>query len=158
MLPKIPELRLIAKRRASAAVVCISESWLDFTITDAEILLEEYTVLRNDRNRQGGGLCSFIRSDLAYNTRTDLHDNNINAIWYNILSPKSKPILVGTFYNPHRDTDFRVKFNQILSNIHPSQETYGTVIFVLELNFVTVKHHQLPRHTLTCFLVLVSSK
>ena len=93
-------------------------------MTDSEILVDGYSVLRNDRNRHGGGVCMFIRSDIAYNPRTDLDDENVRAVWCDISLPKSKPILVGTFYNPHRDSDFRTNFDKVLANINPGQETY----------------------------------
>ena len=55
LLPKISELRSLVSK-ASPAVVAISESWLDKSVPDNEINIQEYTVLRHDRNRCGGGV------------------------------------------------------------------------------------------------------
>ena len=60
LLPKISELRLFAQN-AKPATICISETWLDDSITNAEIDLPGYTIERNDRNRHGGGVCLYIR-------------------------------------------------------------------------------------------------
>ena len=54
LVNKIPELKIIAQK-TRAAVIGISETWFDDTITDAEIAISGYSVLRHDRNREGGG-------------------------------------------------------------------------------------------------------
>lgn len=123
ILPKLSEIKLIASQ-TRAAIISVSESWLDSSITDSEILIDGYYSIRKDRNRQGGGVCMFIRSDIASNLRTDINTEGVEAIWTDILLPKSKPILVGTIYRPQTHTDFLDKFDQMLSNVCFSQETY----------------------------------
>ena len=54
------ELKILAEK-ISPATISISESWLDSSVTDNEITLPGYGVLRNDRNRQGGGVCIFYK-------------------------------------------------------------------------------------------------
>ena len=61
---------------------------------------------RNDRNRHGGGVCVYIRSDIAYNRRMDLHQDHLETLWIDILLPKSKPILVGTCYRTEDKNSF----------------------------------------------------
>ena len=63
LLPKIDELRDIAKR-TKAAVIGISESKLDSTVLDPEIYIDNYEILRFDRNWHGGGVACYIRSDI----------------------------------------------------------------------------------------------
>ena len=55
LLPKIDELRYIAKN-SNAAVIGISESKLDNTVYDSEAAIDGYIIVRNDRNRKGGGV------------------------------------------------------------------------------------------------------
>ena len=71
LLPKIDELSLLAKS-TNVAVMAITESWLDETIPDSEIAIPGYILERKDRNREGGGVCMFIRDNLAFNRRNDL--------------------------------------------------------------------------------------
>ena len=59
LLPKISELRLLAAK-TKAAVIAISESWLDQTVGDGEIYIDGYCLERKDRNRNGGGVCLYI--------------------------------------------------------------------------------------------------
>lgn len=46
-------------------VVCFTETWLNDTISDRMICLNGFKLIRNDRNRHGGGICVFIRSNLS---------------------------------------------------------------------------------------------
>ena len=66
LLPKIEELRFIAKS-TNAAVIGICESKLDASVLEQEINIDNYKILRCDRNRQGGGVARYIRNDLSYN-------------------------------------------------------------------------------------------
>ena len=72
LLPKIDELRDIAKR-TKAAVIGISESKLDSTVLDPEIYFENYEILHFDGNRHGRRVACCIRSisdhQLIYCTR-----------------------------------------------------------------------------------------
>ena len=53
LVNKMPELKIIAQK-TRAAVIGISETWFDDSITDAEIAINGYSVLRHNRNREGG--------------------------------------------------------------------------------------------------------
>ena len=65
LLPKIDEIRYIAER-TKAAVIGITESKLDESIFQSEIQIDNYDLLRCDRNRNGGGVACYIRSDISY--------------------------------------------------------------------------------------------
>ena len=85
LLPKIDELRDTAKR-TKAAVIGISESKLDSTVLDPDIYIDDYEMLRFDRNRHGGGVACFIRSDISYKLNSFL-PNEIENITFDILMP-----------------------------------------------------------------------
>ena len=72
LLPKIDELRAIAYS-TKLSVIGITESKLDDTVTNAEISIEGYDVLRCDRNRRGGGVTCYIRDDLCYSNTLRPH-------------------------------------------------------------------------------------
>ena len=48
-------------------IVCISETWLDSDIVDNELLIDDYKIIRLDRNRHEGGIALYIRHDLPHN-------------------------------------------------------------------------------------------
>ena len=70
-IPKISQLRLIATNSRTVANG-ITETWLDGSISENEINVENYTVYRKDRNCEGGGIYIFVRNSLVSNIHTDL--------------------------------------------------------------------------------------
>ena len=77
-----------------AAVMGITESKLDDFILDSEIQIDNYQILRCDRNRKGGGVACYVRNDLNY-IEKDFFPEKIENIFCEILLPKTKPITVG---------------------------------------------------------------
>ena len=61
-LSKIEEFRLIAKS-TNAAVTSICESKLDASVIAKKVNLDNYKILRCDRNRHGGSVAGYIRND-----------------------------------------------------------------------------------------------
>ena len=123
LLPKISELRLFSQK-AKPATISVCETWLDDSITDAEIELSGYSIERKDRNRQGGGVCPYIRNDLAYNKRSDLDTFDVESVWIHIHLPKTKPILIASVYRPPNQTDFLNTLDELLKSTEPSEEIY----------------------------------
>ena len=41
----------------NAAVIAVTETWLDNIICDNEVCIPGYIIQRTDRNRDGGGVC-----------------------------------------------------------------------------------------------------
>ena len=85
-MPKIDELRLIAKR-SNAAVIGLTETKLDDTIQIGEIESEGYSLERSDRNRKGGGVACYVRNDLSYNVRENF-SNEIETYFLTYCSQK----------------------------------------------------------------------
>ena len=46
-------------------------------ILNSEIYLPGYEIVRRDRNRNGGSVCSYIKTAISYSVRTDLNINNL---------------------------------------------------------------------------------
>ena len=102
---KMSELRIIAKN-SNAAVIGITETWLDSTYTDACVSIDGYNLIRRDRDGHAGGVCAYIREDLAYNTREDLNNVDLEDLWFEILLPKSKPLYIGICYRTKDNKKF----------------------------------------------------
>ena len=129
LLPKIDELRDIAKR-TKAAVIGISESKLDSTVLDPEIYIDNYEILRFDRNRHGGGVACYIRSDISYKLNSFL-PNEIENITFNILMPHTKPITVGIICRPPNQSKFLDIFEENLPKLNTS---YHEICFLGDFN------------------------
>ena len=111
LLPKIDQLRdLVLKARPT--VLGLTETWCDDSITVEEISIPEYICVRKDRNREGGGVCMYIRADVAFNIRSDLDQSDKEAIWVDLLLPKTKTI--GVCYRPPKQMDFFQKLEKFL--------------------------------------------
>ena len=68
ILPKFDEIRYIAAS-TNATVIGISESKLDKTIILLENQISNYELLRCDRNKNGGGIACYIKSDVGYSQK-----------------------------------------------------------------------------------------
>ena len=97
LLPKLDEIGHLATT-SKAAVIAVSETWLDSSILDGEVGLSGYYIYRHDRNRHRGGVCLFIRSDITFNPRHDLQVDGLESAWVEVILPKTKPIIVGVCY------------------------------------------------------------
>ena len=86
-------------KSTNAAVIGIYEPKLDASVLDPETNIDNYKILRCDRNRQGGGVACYVKNDLSYNTLS-VFPREAENIFYEILLPNSKPITVGTIYRP----------------------------------------------------------
>ena len=104
LLNKIDELRYIA-RSSNAAVIGITETKLGNTVYDSEVTVDGYNIVRNDRNRNGGGVACYIRNNICFNRKNCLSDN-IENIFIDLLFPKTKPISVGIIYKPPSQSQF----------------------------------------------------
>ena len=48
----------------NAAIIAVTETWLTNPICDNEVCIPGYSIQRKDRNREGGGVCIFIRNNI----------------------------------------------------------------------------------------------
>ena len=90
---------------SNAAVIGITEIKLDNTICDSEVAVDGYNIVRNDRNRNGGGVACYIRNNICFNRKACMSDN-IENIFIDLLFPKTKPISVSIICKPPSQTQF----------------------------------------------------
>ena len=141
LLLKIDELRHIGTL-TNAAIIKISESKFDYM----------YDLLRCDRNRHGEGIACYIRNDLSYNVKS-YFPKDIENIFFELLLPNTKPIVVGTIYRPPNQTNFMEIFNENLSKVDTNNvETYILGDFNINL---WQNGHYVFKNT-TCFHVIQS--
>ena len=99
---------------------------MDDSVLSFEIQIENYDLIRSDRNRHGGGVACFIRIDLSYNTKSFL-PSEIENIFIEILLPHSKPLVVGTIYRVPSQGSFTEAIIEHFSKIN----TNDTEIYIL---------------------------
>ena len=64
-LQKNYEVKLISDR-SNATIIGISETKLDNTITNNDLFIEGYDLVRSDRNRHGGGVVCYIKKEIHF--------------------------------------------------------------------------------------------
>ena len=83
LLPKIEELRNITKS-SNISIIGVTETKLDGSVFDSEVNIENYELIRHDRNRQGGGVACYIRKDLHFN-KLNIFSDNIENVCFDIV-------------------------------------------------------------------------
>ena len=120
-------------------MIGISESKLDSTVLDPEIYIENYDIFRFDRNRHGGAVACYIRSEISYKLNSFL-PNKIENIAFDILMPHTKPITIGIIYRPPNQSKFLDIFEKNLPRLNSSyREIYFLGDFSINL-FVNGKY------------------
>ena len=99
-------------------VLALNETCLDNTISDSEIAIDSYFVVRCDRSRNGGGVDLYIRNTINAKVRSDLSDNDLEFLCVEINKPKTKPFLISSWYRPPSSTvELFDKFEVLLGRI-----------------------------------------
>ena len=97
-------------------------------------------MMRSDRNRHGGGVACYVRNDISFNVRSDFSDE-IENIFFDMLLPKTKPILVGILYRSPDQSKFLDKLSTAISrsNNFDNQKVY--ILRDLIINFINTQKH-----------------
>ena len=123
LLPKIDEIRYIVAT-TNVAIVGICESKHDEIILRLEIQIYDYVLLRCDRNRNGGGVACYIRSDIGY-VQKRLFQREIGNIFVEILLSKTKPLIAGNIYRPPNQINFLEIINAMFGKLDTdTKESY----------------------------------
>ena len=78
----------------------LSATELEISISDGEVKIYGYHLIRKDRSRKGGGVCIFLRSSINYQNRSDLVPNDLEGVCLEIFKPNSKPFVIASIYRP----------------------------------------------------------
>lgn len=96
---KLNELRVFLTQSPRIHLIALIETWLNSNISDAEVSLPGFTLFKRDRLvEKGGGVAVFVSESINAVRRSDLEIDE--SVWIEILLPKSKGLLFGTFYRP----------------------------------------------------------
>ena len=79
--------------------------------------IQNYDLICSDRNRHDGGVACSIRNDLSYNTKLFL-PSEIENIFIEIFLPHSKPLVMGTIYDPSSQGSFTETITEHFSKIN----------------------------------------
>ena len=96
-------------------IICLNETFCDSSVSDEELSLPEYTIVRRDRNRHGGGVAMYIRNNLTFIRRNDLEADDVECLWVELKCKLRQPVLISSIYRPPSSSvDFLDKINYII--------------------------------------------
>ena len=95
----IDELRIMMVDQ-TLDILALNETRLDSTISDNLVHIEGYIIIRRDRNRSGGGVCIYLRSNINYRLRADLNNERFEILSIDIFKPNSVPFNITALYRP----------------------------------------------------------
>ena len=141
ILNKISEFRILFKRKR-LSIIAFTETWLNNSINDEEIEIDGYKIIRHDRSSgSGGGVCFYIRNDIAFNIMDAISTGDTESLWINLLIPRSKPIVVGVLYRPPKNNLFIEKLSNILDTLKKDDE----IILLGDMNICLLRKSPLAK-------------
>ena len=108
LLSTIDQLRDVVGH-TKPAILGITESKHGSSVSDQEVNISGYSILRSDRNRYGGGAACYVRANLCFNRR-HVFSSSIENVFFDLLTPKLKPLSIGIFYRPPNVNTFLEAF------------------------------------------------
>ena len=110
------ELNILVSHCPYLHILAFTETWLDNSIPDGEVSLPGYSIFRSYRtNGRGGGIAVYVKETQSVIKRADLEKDFVcECMWLELLLPKAKGILFGTFYRPPSQSDVLNPFQEVI--------------------------------------------
>ena len=97
LIPKLDELNAICQAN-KPDVVCLVETWLSTNIFDSELFTPNYTIVRRDRNRHGGGVALYVCNSVLFKSLV-CGPADLELLIVSLCKGKFK-LCLGVFYRP----------------------------------------------------------
>ena len=132
----IDEIRAILSLN-NIHILSFNETRLSADVANSEIALPGYTLVRRDRNRDGGGVLLAVSNDLDFSEVSDNNFTNIEAVSVKVLLG-SKQIIFSTIYRPpSADNSY---FNKLLECMERLVSSAFDVVFLGDFNLNTLQN------------------
>jgi len=136
----LDEIRLLLEDEM-LDILALNETRLDEFISNELIDINNYVLIRKDRNRFGGGICLYIHSRNKYLIKENiLCETNHEIIVIDIVKPNCKPFGICVFYRPpSSDRSFFESFKRIVQ-IYDDEARELLLMGDINCNFLS-NHH-----------------
>lgn len=112
-----------------------TESKLCPDISSYSIFPPDYTILRKDRNRFGGGVFPAIKSDLACVEEFDLAVDDCEIIWTSLRLANCKILYLSSYYRPPKSsTDSLDLFSESVRRVFAKVSNHRNIIIGGDFN------------------------
>ena len=142
-------LNLMSLIRAASLVhnpdiICIVETWLDETVSNSELCLQNFDIIRRDRNRQGGGILIYLYSHSLVFTGSD----DLELIVLAVNNSNFKAAL-GLFYRPPSSSssifDIYTLLTVLCLHVNVALLSNFMLIGDFNVNLLNISHPLLPK-------------
>lgn len=127
-------------------IISISETWLHSHIQDALVHIDDYYLIRNDREgKEGGGVACYIHNSLKVNilhTSPNLFSNSPEYIIFDVRLSNSEPLLYASLY---RRPEGRL-LHDFISVFNRFAHGYKNIIISGDLNCNVLKNNFEAQH------------
>ena len=130
LLPKFEEICILLTK-SKLDLLCICETWLDSSVSDSDIALDGYTVIRDDRNRHGGGTLIYVKTGLNFEVLCCNRQCDIEAVFLKFSA--KHPFIVGSLYRPPSATS--MYYDALLDCIEELKQGCNDIILLGDLNY-----------------------
>lgn len=111
----------------------IAETKIDDSFNSNLFQIEGYKTERRDRTAYGGGLMTFVHSDLPFKRRKDLECEQVENICYELSMAKRKWGIIGAYRQPSmKNQDFELDLTKCLDKMFMH---YDNLICLGDLNY-----------------------
>ena len=112
-------------------MISINETKLDHTVIECEVEIDEYQIIRNDRNSFGSCVALYIHDSVPF-TLYDAICSDLESLTIKLNIPYVRPILITTIYRPPGSTvDLFPKLEELLRSLEPDDTE---IIFMGDFN------------------------
>ena len=98
IVPKFDELVCLCLAN-KPSIVCLTETWLCSDILDSELHIPNYSIVRQDRNRHGGGVAIYVNNALSFKVLL-CGSSDLELIVISLQTGRHGNTCVGVFYRP----------------------------------------------------------
>ena len=99
----IDETRIL-KKDNNFDILAINETKLDQFDSDSFINISVYTCIRKNRNKDGGGVCIYIRDTIDFKRKLSFEQGDLEMISIKVSKPNTSPFLLTTWYRPPKSS------------------------------------------------------
>ena len=138
----IDELRVVFQHNKPLAIL-LTETWLNESVSDPELTLNGYQLMRRDRKeRRGGGCAVYIMDGIKAKRRNDIEEDGIEVLWLE-LKLRNTNYVIGCAY---RAPDYpHSTFFDYLDDVMRMETRKGKEIIIMgDLN-CNLKDNDLPQ-------------
>lgn len=121
-------------------VCLIAETWFRPSITDDAVAIDNYVLLRRDRNgRKGGGVCAYVREKICCKVISDvpksLKNGSIEILWLDLQCNKQTYVVACCYHPPkpvYKPSEF---ISELAAGLEHVILKYTAAVFIIAGDF-----------------------